>query len=240
MSVRQGCFYILFEMPASPPTGESRPLPATARGQRARAQIVDAAATLMYQNGASTTSLDDVLAAAGAGKGQMYHYFDGKADLVAAVIERQLELVLAAQQPELDHTDSWEGIQAWMAGILRAQSRGGGPFGCPLGTIAAELKNDETFRPSLDAAFARWEAPLARGLQAMKDRGELVSDASPARLAAMVIAALQGGMLLARVRGDVTVLRDALDGAVTELRRWAAAPKPVNPAAVRHRPRRTR
>ncbi|WP_394327032.1 TetR/AcrR family transcriptional regulator, partial [Mycobacteroides abscessus] len=50
---------------------------------------MDAAATLMYHNGVSTTSLDDVLTAAGAGKGQMYHYFDGKADLVAAVIERQ-------------------------------------------------------------------------------------------------------------------------------------------------------
>ena len=83
----------------------------------------------------------------------------GKADLVAAVIERQLELVLAAQQPELDHTDSWQGIDAWMARIVREQSRRGGPFGCPLGTIAAELKNDDTFGPSLDAAFARWEAP---------------------------------------------------------------------------------
>lgn len=78
------------------------------------------------------------LATAGCGKGQRYHYFNGKADLVAAVIERQLELVLAARQPELDHTDSWEGIQAWMARILRAQSRRGGPFACPLETIAAD------------------------------------------------------------------------------------------------------
>jgi TetR/AcrR family transcriptional repressor of nem operon len=226
-------------MLGSRPAGKSRPLPATARGQRVRAQIVDAAATLMYRNGVSTTSLDDVLAAAGCGKGQMYHYFDGKADLVAAVIERQLELVLAAQQPELDHTDSWGGIDAWVARLLRAQSRRGGPFGCPLGTIAAELKNDETFRPSLDEAFGRWEAPLARGLKAMKDRGELVSTAKPARLAAMVIAALQGGMLLARVRGDVTVLRDALDGAVGELHRWATGSAPVKTVAAR-RKRQTR
>lgn len=239
MPVGQGCFYILFGMSALRPTGTARPLPATARGQRARAQIVDAAATLMYHNGVSTTSLDDVLTAAGAGKGQMYHYFDGKADLVAAVIERQLELVLAAQQPELDHTDSWQGIDAWMARIVREQSRRGGPFGCPLGTIAAELKNDDTFGPSLDAAFARWEAPLARGLKAMKDRGDLVHTAKPARLAAMVIAALQSGMLLARVRGNVTVLRDTLDGAVTELHRWAATSAPAKPGSAR-RKRQTR
>lgn len=31
---------------------------------------------------------------------------------------------------------------------------------CPLGTMAAELKNDEAFRPLLDAAFRRWERPI--------------------------------------------------------------------------------
>lgn len=203
------------------PAGAIRPPPVTKRGRRSRALIVEAAATLMYQRGVSTTSLDDVLAAAGSGKSQMYHYFEGKADLVAAVIDRQVELVLASQQPALDHTDSWEGIDGWIAHIVRLQSAHGGPFACPLGTIAAELKNDETFRPSLDAAFRRWEAPLARGLQTMKDRGDLVEEADPARLATMMIAALQGGMLLARVRDDVKILRDILDSAITQLHRWS-------------------
>jgi hypothetical protein len=98
------------------------------------------------------------------------------AKLVAAVIERQLQLVLA-QQPRLHNIDSWDGIDAWAAEILRVHSAPGGPFACPLGTMAAELKNDETFRPLLDDAFRRWEAPLARGLQRMQDRGELVADA---------------------------------------------------------------
>jgi hypothetical protein len=78
--------------------------------------------------------------------------------------------------------------------------------------------NDDAYRPALDAAFRQWEAPLARGLRAMRDRGELVGDADPHRLAAMVIAALQGGILLARLRGDVGVLRDVLEGAVARLR----------------------
>jgi len=177
----------------------------------------------MYQNGVSTTSLDDVLAAAGSGKSQLYHYFDSKAELVAAVIERQLELVLA-RQPTLTHIESWEGIDAWVSEILTTHSAPGGPFACPLGTMAAELKNDETFRPLLDAAFRRWEAPLARGLQTIQDRGELVADADPGRLASTVIAALQGGMLLARVRGDIAPLRDTLEGAVAQLRHWRAAP----------------
>lgn len=202
---------------------EGRALPVTERGRRARASIIDAAATLMYQKGVSMTSLDDVLAAAGSGKSQLYHYFDSKADLVAAVIERQLELVLA-RQPILAHIESWDGIDAWVSEILTAHSAPGGPFACPLGTMAAELKNDPTFRPLLDNAFRRWEAPLARGLQTIQDRGELVADADPNRLASTVIAALQGGMLLARVRGDIAPLRDTLEGAVEQLRHWRARP----------------
>lgn len=201
------------------PAAAERPLPVTERGRRTRALIIDAAATLMYQRGVSTTSLDDVLAAAGCGKSQLYHYFDSKADLIAAVIERQLQLVLA-EQPSLQHIESWDGIETWAAEILDAHTAPGGPFACPLGTMAAELKNDEAFRPLLDAAFQQWEAPLARGLQWMQERGELAAEADPARLATMVIAALQGGMLLARVRGDIIPLRDAVDGAVAELHRW--------------------
>jgi hypothetical protein len=90
--------------------------------------------------------------------------------------------------------------------------------------MAAELKNDPAFRPLLDDAFRRWEAPLARGLQTIQDRGELVADADPNRLATTVIAALQGGMLLARVRGDIAPLRDTLEGAVAQLRQSRPTP----------------
>ena len=178
----------------------------------------------MYQRGVGSTSLDDVLDAAGSGKGQLYHYFEGKSDLVAAVIERQLELVLQTQRPAIDHTDSWSGISAWAEHVLKVHEAPGGPFACPLGTMAAELKNDPAFRPALDAAFRQWEQPLAHGLTLMKQRGDLVRNAEPHRLAAMVISALQGGMLLARIREDVSVLRDAMGIALGELHRWEATP----------------
>jgi len=209
-------------------TGKAgRPLPVTQRGRRMRARIIDAAATTMYEQGVAATSLDDVLRAAGSGKSQLYHYFVDKADLVHAVIERQLQLVLAAQ-PSLGQINSWHSIDAWAAEIISGHCIPGGPFACPLGTMAAELKNDDSFRPSLHAAFRKWEAPLARGLKTMQDTGELVVAADPARLAAAVIAAMQGGMLLARVHEDVTPLKDALEAAIAQLHRWRPEDSPTS------------
>jgi AcrR family transcriptional regulator len=192
-------------------------VPSTERGRRTREAIIDAAATVMYENGVVAASLDDVLAASATGKSQLYHYFSSKSELVNAVVECQLERVLAAQ-PGLAEVDSMPGIERWARAVLRAHRRPGGPFACPLGSIAAELKNDPAFRPALAAAFARWERPFADGLREMQTRGELGRREKPDRLAATIVAALQGGMLLARISEDITPLRDMVNLAVDNVR----------------------
>ncbi len=65
--------------------------PVTSRGRQTKARIVAVAAELMYAQGVATTSVDDVLAAAGVGKSQFYHYFSSKTELVAAVQRHQLD-----------------------------------------------------------------------------------------------------------------------------------------------------
>ena len=71
--------------------------PATRKGRATRERIVDSAAALVFARGVAGTSLDDVQAAARVSKGQLYHYFRDKGDLVHAVIGRTIEQVLAAQ-----------------------------------------------------------------------------------------------------------------------------------------------
>lgn len=198
--------------------GEPLPLPATAQGRRTRAAIIEAAAATMYQQGVAATSLDDVLAASGTGKSQLYHYFKDKSDLVAAVIERQTDMVLQAQ-PALMQIDSMAGLDRWAQGILASHEVPGGPFACPLGTMAAELKNDPAYRGRIAAAFGRWQSLLAQGLIRMQARGQLGPREDPDRLAATLIAALQGGMLMGRLAQDPTVLRDTVELALADIRR---------------------
>lgn len=202
-------------MPTTSEPGRSA-LPATERGRRSRAAIVDAAAAAIYRKGVAATSLDDVLAAAGCGKSQLYHYFTDKADLVRAVIDRQLELILD-RQPEIHRVDSWTGLRRWADQIVAIHRAPGGPFACPLGSMAAELKGDDAYTDTLATAFGRWESLLADGLRRMRDRGQLHPDADVEGMSRSILATLQGAMLLARLHGDPDLLSDAMDNALATM-----------------------
>src|SRR5262244_4466745 len=117
---------------------KSEPRSLTARGAATRARIVEAAADLIYAHGVEQTSLDDVMAASGVSKSQLYHYFTDKDALVLAVIALQAERVLDAQRPHLEALDSLPAIRAWRDAIVRL-NKVTDYRGCPLGSLASEL-----------------------------------------------------------------------------------------------------
>ena len=53
-----------------------------------RTRLVDTAMRLFQEKGYASTSVADVLKAASANSGSLYHYFPGKQDLLLAVLER--------------------------------------------------------------------------------------------------------------------------------------------------------
>ncbi|WP_100500013.1 TetR/AcrR family transcriptional regulator [Geodermatophilus chilensis] len=184
----------------------------TARGRATRERIVAAAAALIHQRGVAGTSLDDVRAVTGTSKSQLYHYFSDKAALVGAVVERQLQQVLQAQQAELDGLDSMAALRRWRDRVVALNRQVGCVGGCPLGRLASELaESDPVARAGLVGGFDTWRERLTAGLRVMQERGEMVGDADPDTLALGLLAAVQGGLLLAQTTRSVTPLEVALD-----------------------------
>ncbi|MFI6426388.1 TetR/AcrR family transcriptional regulator [Promicromonospora sp. NPDC050880] len=62
------------------------------RTTNVREQVLRAALDLFSSQGYATTSVQQVVAAAGVTKGAMYHYFTSKDDLLFAIYERMLSL----------------------------------------------------------------------------------------------------------------------------------------------------
>jgi AcrR family transcriptional regulator len=164
-------------MPALP----SSPRPSTDRGRVTRERILEAASELFYRQGVTATGLDQVVTASRTGKGQLYHYFADKRELVHAVIERQIEAVLAYPVPA--------DPRIWAEELIAAYEQPGHPLRCPLGALAAELSESD---PQARAAL----------------------DGDPHTLATALLAAYQGGLLLAQARGGTAPLRAALEVAL--------------------------
>jgi len=200
-------------------TGQNEPT--TIRGRETKARIVTTAADLMVKRGVVATSVEDVLRASGVGKSQFYNYFLAKTDLVAAVLQHQLGVVLRDQ----DRFDiaSWDGIEGWLNSLVEQLEERGFASGCPLGSVVAEvIDQDERLQSLAAEAFARWEDRLAGGLQALKDMGGLRVDADPETLAEEALASIQGGYLLAMVKRQARPMKNALRAAFSRLQSYAA------------------
>ena len=91
--------------------------PRTERGRASRERIVERAAELFAERGVTATSLDEVLAAAGAGKSQLYHYFRGRDELVAAAVGLRCAQVLAGLTQALGTASSLADLEQALAGF---------------------------------------------------------------------------------------------------------------------------
>jgi TetR/AcrR family transcriptional repressor of nem operon len=197
----------------------------TARGAVTRERIVAAAADLMYVRGVHATTLDDVRAATGTSKSQLYRHFPDKQALVHAVIAMRGQQVLDRETRRLERLSSFSGLVRWRDVLVEVNSLQGGAFGCALGSMASELADtDEQARASLAGLFAAWEGLLAAGLRRMQDRGTLSAAVDPGELATGLMAALQGGYLLASTAHDVRPMEIALDLGLRQVKSWLTEP----------------
>lgn len=195
----------------------------TAKGLATRTRIISAAAELVFAHGVARTGIEDVQQQAGVSASQMYHYFTDKNDLIRAVIAHQTDGILAAQRPVLDELDTFAALERWRDLLIDMQEKRHCVGGCPIGSIAAELADDDPHaRADLAAGFERWEGPIRAGLARMRARGDLRPDTDTDALALALLVALQGGLLLTQTRRNTAPLRVGLDTVLAHIRTHAA------------------
>lgn len=195
----------------------------TSKGQRTRERIVEAAAELLFRQGMSGTTLEEVKAAAGASSSQLYHYFDGKGDLLRAVVLHRTEEIVIDQEPALRNMETLDGLRDWAAFVYDMSQTLEGR-GCPIGSLGSEVAEyDEVTREAISASLGRWEFALRDGLTKLTESGQLASTADPEALATFLIAALQGGLLLGKIHRSPRPLEVALENAIDYVASFSAS-----------------
>jgi AcrR family transcriptional regulator len=164
--------------------------------------MITSAALLMRERGVEATSFSDVLAHSGAPRGSIYHHFPhGKAQLIEEATTYAGEVTSSGLIAALAHEDPIGAIRAFTAGWIALLRESGFSAGCPV--VAASLEGDRTpgAREAAAGAFARWEELLAGALEPH------LADAGRARsLAALVIASIEGAVVLARAQRSTAPL----------------------------------
>src|SRR5262249_61307781 len=95
----------------------------TTKGSEPRQAILAAATDLFHKQGVGRTSPDQIIEASGTGKGQFYHYFKNKEDLVHEVLQVYLEAIRNGGGPVRCEVASLADLEPWFRAHLALQSR---------------------------------------------------------------------------------------------------------------------
>ena len=192
----------------------SSPTPGTR--DRLIAAMLDALRTRGYHG----VGLAELLTAAQAPKGVLYHHFPGgKAELAARAIDSVVAKLNADLDKVLQRTaDPVDALVAWMGSAQRVLAGSGFASGCPLATIALEsTPNDDAIRGALAVGFASIRTRLADALAAAG-----MAQAQARGAAALIVSAYEGALLQARVAGSVQAMRDTSEALFGLLRQALA------------------
>ena len=189
--------------------------PPTSRGRHTKTRILETTADLIRESGVAATTLDAVERACGVGRSQLYYYFSDRADLLRQVAAHSAHPLVERTTQALGAQDvNVVAIEQWFAMMVDANEATGGIGGCPLGSLVGQLaEHDEQARLVLRDAFEQWQHPLRNALQSLQKQAALRDTVDVGALADQIMAAIQGGLLLAQVRRDPDQLRRALAGA---------------------------
>ena len=198
--------------------GQTAPNPTQAAPTRER--IIAEAMRLFWEKGYLSTSIADILQAADANSGSLYHAFPSKQDLLLAVLETYRTgihpMLLDPVWEQVE--DPIERVFALLSKYRELLEQTDCFYGCPIGSLALELHEpDPPVREALAANFSAWTDAIEECLAEASSR--LPHDLDRKGLAAFVLTTMEGGVMLARTHRDLVWF----DAGVEQLRDHFAA-----------------
>jgi len=179
------------------------------KGRETRARILAVAEPAVLRQGFAGTSLDHLLKATDLTKGAFFHHFRGKADLARALVENYRENHLALFERFAAEADaaSNDPLDATLEFLGRfeafVEARTTPLAGC---IYASYTHENRQFDPSIHAIVAeglkRWMEIYETRFEEVLARYNPKVAVSAAELAEMIVAIIEGGLILSRSCDD--------------------------------------
>ena len=174
-----------------------------------RDKILEAAKTLLWEQGFEAMSPKKVMRLSGAGQGSLYHHFEGKEDLALTALEDVLSELCTAMDGVFDTSKEpldrlYDYLQA-----PRDELKG-----CKLGRLVSEKTIIESnICEIIGKYFDIVAAHIETALTDAKAAGDLPPNLDTETIAKSLAATIQGGYVLARGTGNARQMQQAQEGA---------------------------
>jgi TetR/AcrR family transcriptional repressor of lmrAB and yxaGH operons len=162
----------------------------------ARDQILDTTCELLELQGYHATGLNQIIKDSGSPKGSLYYYFPGgKEELTAEAIARVGQVVQNRIRHYLNAVDSpADAVRQFIISVAHNVESSGYRAGGPITTVAMETaSSNERLRQECQRIYSSWQSEFAERLISGG-----YSTAVANSLASVIIAALEGGIILCR------------------------------------------
>jgi TetR/AcrR family transcriptional regulator, transcriptional repressor for nem operon len=184
-------------------------------------EVVAAVREQFWARGYAGTSVEDLSAATGLGKGSLYGAFGDKHALFLRALDDYCAEALQMVRGQLRDPD--RGAFDRLAHHIRAQAAGVGADtirrGCLVARSAAELGGiDDEVTARIDTLMADWRGELADTIKAAQKDGDITAGRKPQTLATTVLAFLRGFEAMGKAGATPQQLKAAADEMVSLLR----------------------
>ena len=180
--------------------------------QKTRERLVNEMARLAIKKGFNRTSINDVVQAVGIKKGTLYYYFPSKDKLGLAVLERDRDDFLSFIETNLSGEDPQKSLERFFNAVLKKHKDTGFVGGCLWGNTALEMSDtNSVYKKVVEDVFAEWIARIEAVILSGQQTGQIRADQSATELAHLVVAGIEGGIMMSRITKKDYPFKSCLD-----------------------------
>jgi len=177
------------------------------KGEQTRQKIVAAAAPIFNQRGYEGSSLADLMAATGLQKGGIYRHFSSKEELAAEAFDYTWKAAWETRMKDVDQaSSSIEKLKRLIANFVECRPPVIG--GCPVLNTAIDADDgNPILRERVAKALRSWSTRLQAIVKEAVRAGETRIGVDPKNVATLVIASLEGALMMSRIERSHDALR---------------------------------
>jgi TetR/AcrR family transcriptional repressor of nem operon len=153
------------------------------------------------------SSMAELMEATGLQKGGIYRHFASKEELAAEAFDYTCQAAWELRMQHVDEAASGiDKLKLFIANFAETRSPIGG--GCPILNTAVDADDGNALlRERVVKALRAWSARLQAMVKEAVKAGETKSGVDPKAVATVVIAALEGGLMMSRLERNYGALR---------------------------------